>query len=344
MDIKSNLYWFLGYKCGPFIQSLRKSNSDALAIVMIHGVHSTDMTASGPPPGSSRSVTNFETNLRALAKLYTCISMDEAIEMLTNRKSWRKRCIVLTFDDSLKCIADVALPVLVKLGLTATFYISTEAIDNQKPYWWMRLEYAVAHAKRPSCEVELPLRPPLLFEVKRSQHAKQEIKAALGDALPQDREKVIQSIESGLGASLLTGTATYPYGDVMNWDDVRRLQSFGMTIGSHTVTHPNMNLLTSSELYMELEESRKRLETECQGPCRHLCYPTGFHSTAVIDATRVCGYTSAVTTSAGWNDLQTNVFGLRRFAMPEEAYKLPYLLSGADEFIQKFRSEERSSG
>jgi peptidoglycan/xylan/chitin deacetylase (PgdA/CDA1 family) len=303
------------------------------------------MTASGPPPSSSRSVVNFETNLRALANLYTCISLDEAIEMLTKRKNWRQRCIVLTFDDSLKCIADVALPVLVKLGLTATFYISTEAIDNQKPYWWMRLEYAVAHAKRPSCEVELPLRPPLLLEVERSRHAKQEIKAALGDALPHDREKVICSIESGLDASLLTaGTATYPYGDVMTWDDVRRLQSFGMTIGSHTVTHPNMNLLTSSELYMELEESRKRLETEGQGPCRHLCYPTGFHSTAVIDAARACGYTSAVTTSAGWNGQQTDVFSLKRFAMPEQAYKLPYLLSGAEDFIQKFRSAERSSG
>jgi peptidoglycan/xylan/chitin deacetylase (PgdA/CDA1 family) len=339
MSLKSNLYWFFGCKCLPLMRLLGKSTQAPLSIIMMHGVHNTTMAASGPPPSSSVLMDDLQTNLRALARLYTVISMDEAIEMLAGRTVRRKPCIVLTFDDSLKCLVDIVAPWLAKLGLTATFYVSTEVIDSQKPYWWLRLEYAVARAKRSRTQVELPLGRLLLLEAGRARDTVQEIKAILREANAQECEQVIESIEAGLGASLLDEHAAYPYGDVMSWEDVCELRSLGMTIGSHTVTHPNLTLLAPVELRRELEQSRRRIEAACQTPCRHLCYPYGAYSAAVAEAARACGYISAVTTvSPGWNDRQTDVFHLRRFAMPRQAYKLPYLISGFDKIVKQVRS------
>ncbi len=319
----------LGYRLLAQMGGPAKEGREAIAFMMTHGVHSAAMAAAVPPPRNSFPAEAFEANIRALARHWSVISLDDAVAMLTGKAAWRSNCVVLTFDDSLKCMADVSAPLLASLGLTATFFVSTGVIDSRKPYWWRRLEYAVSHATQPEAQIALPSGEVLTLNAASADETLPRVKAGLKSVAPGVLDSLVESVERQLGAALRCGSGTDPYAEILSWEDVRRLDKLGMSVGSHTVTHPNLALLESEELRSELAESRWKIEAECGTPCRHLCYPYGSCNAAVLEAARACGYVSAVTTEApGWNARGTDLHALRRFAMPAEAFKLPYVLAG----------------
>ncbi len=60
----------------------------------------------------------------------------------------------------------------------------------------------------------------------------------------------------------------------MGWDELRGLVEHGVEIGSHTVSHPHLPLLSDAEIENELADSRARLEDGLGRPCRFLAYPS----------------------------------------------------------------------
>jgi len=294
-------------------------NRREVGFVVMHGVHPPRWTATIRPPSSSIGLDDLDTNLRALGRDYSVISIDEGTEMLAGRIPFRPRCVVLTFDDSLKCHLDVVAPMLVRLGLTATFFLSTEIIDSRRPYWWLRVDYALAKSRQPA-------------------EAAAELKRHLRVTPAVERDAVVAALEEESGARLQDSLSDFPFADILTWSEVRRLHAMSMTIGSHTVTHSNLALLPPDEVRFELHESRDRLERVLGVPCRHCCYPYGSHTSEVREVARTCGYTSAVTTRGpGWNPASVSRWELRRFTVPGEPYKLPYMLSGLEEVINRLR-------
>ena len=85
----------------------------------------------------------------------------------------------------------------------------------------------------------------------------------------------------------------------MNWDEVRTIATDGVEIGSHTVSHPHLPLLSDAELDRELSESRARVEDEVGRPCRFFAYPFGEHDERVQEAVRRAGYEAAFALAAG---------------------------------------------
>ena len=51
---------------------------------------------------------------------------------------------------------------------------------------------------------------------------------------------------------------------MLTWDQVRRMHASGMTIGAHTVTHPNLPSAGMKEAAAEIQASRERLEREIE--------------------------------------------------------------------------------
>jgi peptidoglycan/xylan/chitin deacetylase (PgdA/CDA1 family) len=174
-----------------------------------------------------------------------------------------------------------------------------------RPYWWLRLDYALAGS--PSAAA---------------------LKRELREGAPMHCEPKVAEVEVTRGRSLLAPGLEWPFAAPMSWDDVRALQRMNMTIGSHSITHPNLAQVDDETLEGEMIHSRERIERETSDECRHFCYPYGAHSEKVCDAARRAGYRSAVTTmSPGWNEPGTDPFRLRRFALPGKAYKLGRILS-----------------
>ncbi|MFD7442410.1 polysaccharide deacetylase family protein [Streptomyces sp. NPDC059909] len=101
-------------------------------------------------------------------------------------------------------------------------------------------------------------------------------------------------------AYLTTGAITpgprslLPPAPMMTLAQAPLLEQYGMEVGGHTVTHPQLDTLGARRLRYELRHSKAVLEDTLGHEVRHLAYPHGYNSRAVRRAAHAAGYESAV--------------------------------------------------
>lgn len=98
----------------------------------------------------------------------------------------------------------------------------------------------------------------------------------------------------------------------MDWTQIKDLQKAGVEIGSHTVTHRELNTLSASDQRTELESSRAVLSQELGTAIVSFCYPVGRYDDTTVGLVREAGYTSAVTTKNGSLEAGDSMFTLKR--------------------------------
>lgn len=96
---------------------------------------------------------------------------------------------------------------------------------------------------------------------------------------------------------------------------LRELHAAGITIGSHTVSHPKLSQLDAARIDAELRHSKASLEDLLGAPVEHLCYPFGDYDARVRDAALAAGYRSGLTCIRGAANTADNVFELPRKAI-----------------------------
>ena len=94
---------------------------------------------------------------------------------------------------------------------------------------------------------------------------------------------------------------------------VRRMIAWGWEVDSHTLTHPLLTHLASSQLRYQLVESKRILKHRFHVPVDFLCYPGGIYDRRVMRAVRAAGYLGATTIHYG------RATPRGRFAMPRIA-------------------------
>lgn len=307
-----------------------KQNADrSIGILMLHGVHNRSMELCLRPPANSMPIEALVRGVLALRKRYQVVSLDSAVAMLSGTAEWKPRCVVLTFDDSLHCLLPTAANWLAENQLNATFFVSTEVIDHQRPYWWKRLEHAFTASASKEVSALLPDGTTFRIDPTLGLRSIAPLKAALKLLPATEIEAVVTSLEELTGGEPPPNSIDDPYARILSWSEVRELASLGMTIGSHTVSHPNLAILAPTQLKSELTESRARIQMMAGVPCEHICYPYGCHTPSVCTMAHDVGYQSAVTTECpGWNYPSSDLYALRRFAMPADAWRVTPLLSG----------------
>jgi len=155
-----------------------------------------------------------------------------------------------------------------RLGIRSTIYVTTDYIQNGKTPWFVRIRHSFLTSPlkewRDSSEDKI-------YNLDSSTQvdvAFQKVCDYCCVLSGDNQEDYIQSVEQELGVLELRSQNM-----VMNFDDLRILQSEGHTIGSHTLTHPNLAFLTDKEARYEMEESKKLLESELKTDIKHFSYP-----------------------------------------------------------------------
>lgn len=101
------------------------------------------------------------------------------------------------------------------------------------------------------------------------------------------------------------------------------LKSGLIEVGSHTMNHLNFQKLTVDKTKMEIEESKKSIESKFNVKCKTFAYPFGIYKENDYKIVKELGFTSAVTTRVGIDDLKvTNRFLISRITV-----------SGKDNFL-----------
>ncbi|GAA0625048.1 polysaccharide deacetylase family protein [Streptomyces crystallinus] len=96
------------------------------------------------------------------------------------------------------------------------------------------------------------------------------------------------------GALAPGGRSLLPPAPMMTLDQAQLLEQYGMEVGAHTVSHPQLDTLGPRALRGELADSKAALEDALGHRVAHLAYPHGYNSGAVRRAARAAGYETAV--------------------------------------------------
>ena len=80
---------------------------------------------------------------------------------------------------------------------------------------------------------------------------------------------------------------------MMSWGAIAEAAASGVEIGSHSRTHPQLDLLPKEQMRAEVRDSRSELEDRLQQPVRSFAYPFGYFNADVKDAVHRAGYRSA---------------------------------------------------
>lgn len=251
----------------------------------------------------------FDRAMAAYSGWFNFLPLDEAVARLKT-KSLPKRAAALTFDDGYADWFDHAVPVLERLSIPATFFITTEQLENGPPLWHERIARA--------------------------------LKAMSLDSLPDGFEWGLDKIQSNdrlLGRAIRTVQEHLKYLDLKTRGerieqlealacelrpmraftaaDVIALRQRGFQIGAHSVRHPILCKCTLAEARQEIAGSKEALESILREPVKMFAYPNGMpgvdffgdHLKLVRDA----GFDLAVSTAKGIAKPDSDVFQLPRY-------------------------------
>lgn len=105
----------------------------------------------------SVSAENFDQQLNILSKRWNVISLPQLVDKL-KKGNLEKNAVAISFDDGYLDNYTVALPILEKYGLPASFFIPDYNIENQQPYWWDVLEDLIFNTSNLPEVIELQIK------------------------------------------------------------------------------------------------------------------------------------------------------------------------------------------
>jgi len=244
----------------------------------------------------SACVDRFDEQLRCLKRQTQIVRLEEAIELAGGRISLRRGSrVLLTFDDGYRDNFDLAFPVLRAHGVPAVFLIPTAYAGTAHAPWWDRVAHLLATAQRRLLNLvkhgQPAIDPPVLLA-----HLTE---AAESTAPPSQRRRFL------------------------DWDEARQMQRAGMSIGSHTHTHPLLSQLTESQQREELATSRHLIATELRQPPLAVAFPTGARDSFTAVTRRLArdiGYRAAFSFHGGVNRRgRTDAFDPRRVGVDPQS-------------------------
>jgi peptidoglycan/xylan/chitin deacetylase (PgdA/CDA1 family) len=202
-----------------------------------------------------------------------------------------RRRVAITFDDAYRGAVTVALPELARRGLPATMFVvpgAVGAVPGQgHTFWWDR--FASADGLDPAFRT----------------HALD----ALGGS---DQAVGAWATSDGRRPSELG-----PAFQVASEGELVEAARFdGLTLGSHTWSHPNLARVSAADAPGELARPLEWLRARFARVLPWLSYPYGIANPALDGAVRGAGYTGAVLVSGGARRAQVDPLRTPRLNVP----------------------------
>lgn len=276
-----------------------------LSVLIFHRVH-----AEADPlfPGEAHA-RSFDRQLGWLKRWFNVLPLAEAVTGLRDG-TLPARPAAITFDDGYADNRTVALPILQRHGLTATFFIASGFLDGGR-MWNDTLIEALRRCPGPRLDLTpLGLDAHSVSSIEERRTAIQTLIPRLKYLEPAERLRQVERIAECAGAEL-------PDDLMMTSAQVRELARAGMTIGAHTINHPILARLKDDEALQEMREGRRQLEAIIGAPVRLFAYPNGKpdedYTAAHARMAREAGFEAALSTAWGAASPGCDLYQIPRF-------------------------------
>ena len=241
-----------------------------LRVVMYHYVR--DVAGTPFPNLKGMLPEDFRHQVTELATQFEMASIESAMDFLTGEYRPRRDLCLLTFDDGLKEHFREVTPILAEKRIRGLFFLITSCVEERKlaavhmNHFLMAKvdfeDYAEAFFKKvvalsPDAFTPLnvdanraatsyPWDPPEVARFKYLFNFGMD---------PEMRDRAVRE----LFATYIGNETEFADSLYVNWDEARRMQKAGMTIGGHTHLHKPLANLTPRELNYDLETCSRLL-------------------------------------------------------------------------------------
>ena len=244
-----------------------------------------------------------------LKSWFTVLPLDEAVAKL-NTGTLPERAACITFDDGYADNHDVAMPILQRHGLSATFFIATGFLDGGR-MWNDTIIESVRSCKVPILDLSsLDLGRHVVASIDEKKAAINSLISQIKYRTFEGRITVTEQLASLAGVHL-------PQDLMMTSHKVKAMRHAGMQIGAHTVSHPILARLTDEQARQEISDSKNCLEQLLGERVGLFAYPNGKpgedYSPQSVDIVCSLGFDAAVSTAWGTHRAGDDLFQMRRF-------------------------------
>jgi peptidoglycan/xylan/chitin deacetylase (PgdA/CDA1 family) len=222
----------------------------AVAILMYHGV--CDRAPIPPSINFHLESKLFERQMRALRRRYDVRSVSDVVTALRIGKPLKKG-IALTFDDGYRNNAQHVAPLLKRLGMHFTVFVSTQYIGTGL---WMPLNQIYWSWAAGN------------LGLREMRALRQQIRSQRVAESPQ----LLNSVRISLAPASPKAEESFA---MLNWDEIRNMEQAGAEFGSHTHSHCNMAVEDQAQQRRELLVSKELLEQNLSRSIVLFAYPYG---------------------------------------------------------------------
>jgi len=252
-------------------------------------------------------VATFTAQMEMLRRHFHVLPLDELVDRFIEGDVPR-RSIAVTFDDGYRDNYENAFPVLKRLGLPATIFLTTGVVGGTSALWHERIFTAF---RETSCAtVVIDGKPYSLNTIEEKNTALYVLVRKLRKCSPDERDNLLRQTEEQLGIE-----GKYPTPAMLNWQEVKEMAQSTISFGAHTVSHPILSRLPIPQVSDEIIVSKHHLEDVLRQKVRLFAYPNGQAQDFNNDIKRIvreAGFSAAVTTVSGLNCAHTDLFALHR--------------------------------
>lgn len=259
-------------------------------------------------PGESDAET-FDHQMRQLAGCFKIIPLLDAVQGL-RQGTLPSRAACITFDDGYADNAEIALPILRKHGIPATFFVSTSFLDGGRMWNDTVIELI---RRAPGDILDLSRMGLGQFEIGTIPQRRQAVYNVLGKLKYLPLELRRSRVEAMCALIPVIPSSNL----MMTSDQIRVLHNAGMEIGGHTVNHPILARMENNAARAEIADGKEMLESIIRAPVRLFAYPNGKPGSDYLpDHVRMVkdlGFDAAVSTAHGAARTGSDLYQLPRF-------------------------------
>jgi peptidoglycan/xylan/chitin deacetylase (PgdA/CDA1 family)/glycosyltransferase involved in cell wall biosynthesis len=304
---KRGAYFIL--ELAGFFPLLRFVNRTRLTVLLYHSV--TNRTSSAHLDDLHVPARTFRKQMAWLRRKYTPVSLEQVVAALDNQRPLPRRPLLVTFDDAYRNNWQVAWPILKEFGIPMTLFVPTDFVEKQVSYWADDLDSLLSS----TATLCVPWRGDVLWlwTAREREESFKILSDDLKTYTPEDRDRALGELRYQLGSKSRDASDVEPR---LTWEELREFsKQEGVSIGSHGVSHSTLPDLPPENVKFELEESKRKLESQLGIKATAFAYSGGAWSIDVRNLTELAGYNCAFTGHPGTNGREVNRFLLNRIGI-----------------------------
>lgn len=261
----------------------------------------------------------FDQLMTWISSWFNVLPLDNAVLLLKDG-SIPSRAACITFDDGYADNFTVALPILKKHNLTATFFISTGFLDGGRMWNDTIIETFRSYSAKTLDLTALGLEPIPLHSMLDKRNAIALVINKIKYLHPEQRTEFTGKFSELTQVEL-------PNDLMMTSDQVREMRNADMLIGAHTASHPILAKIDNKLAKTEIKNSKVFLEELLGERIRLFAYPNGKAGTDYLPdhvaMVQELGFEAAVSTESGCASKNCDFFQIPRFT-PWDKHKFGF--------------------